>query len=84
MDFEITLGCTCFSYTIDGTEIVDYENDDKLKEAIHALVDRCKDSSVLQDIFSNLVMSDTSTKYECSEEPCECCGDYVENYKLKI
>lgn len=22
--------------------------------------------------------------YECSDEPCECCGDYVETYTMKV
>lgn len=26
----------------------------------------------------------TYGEYDCSDEPCECCGDYTETYKLDI
>jgi len=26
----------------------------------------------------------TYGEYDCSDKPCECCGDYTETYKLDI
>jgi hypothetical protein len=45
---------------------------------------RANDSGWIQDILIELVKYDKDTIYECSSKPCECCGDYIENYKLTI
>lgn len=37
----------------------------------------------LQDTFIRLVKSDSDTVYKMSG-PCECCGDYVEEYILNL
>lgn len=42
------------------------------------------DPGWIQEILIELVKYDKDTIYECSKEPCECCGDYIENYKLVI
>lgn len=39
--------------------------------------------SDLQDMFIKLVKSDSDTIYKMSG-PCECCGDYIEEYILNL
>ena len=42
------------------------------------------DMGWVQQILLDLVRDDKDTVYKCSDRPCECCGDYVENYKLTV
>lgn len=42
------------------------------------------DKGSIQQIVIDLVQTNKNTVKTCSDEPCECCGDYITNYKLKI
>lgn len=46
--------------------------------------DKYYDAGAVQDMLIRLVKNDSETVYDCSSEPCECCGDYIEHYKLTI
>lgn len=125
MKIEITEGCVCYSYCIDGKEYVDLVdpkhkdyNPEIIKEVFHILLERADkrgDYSIwdslygsfngeevyeivenyineeidkgnlsdLQDTFIRLVKSDSNIVYKMSG-PCECCGDYVEEYILNL
>ena len=125
MKIEITEGCVCYSYCIDGKEyvdLVDPEHEDYnpeiIKKVFHILLERAdkrgdysiwdslygsfNDEEVyeivenyinkeidkgnlsdLQDTFIRLVKSDSDTIYKMSG-PCECCGDYIEEYILNL
>jgi hypothetical protein len=30
------------------------------------------------------MVEDFSDTYKCSDQPCECCGDYVETYTMEV
>ena len=81
MKLEYTSGCICDSLSVDGVETIDM-SPDKLREVIHELVDREQDLAVLQDLFMSCVQS--QGEYSSSDEPCECCGDFVTTYTLEI
>lgn len=46
-------------------------------------LDKVDDAAVQQTII-DLVRTNKNTVIKSSDEPCECCGDYITNYKLKI
>lgn len=41
------------------------------------------DKNYLQEAIRVLV-ENFSDKYESSDEPCECCGDWVETYYMEV
>lgn len=81
MKLEYTYGCVCDSLSIDGVETIDMQEQD-FKNVIYKLIDRESDIAVLQSIYKDLMES--QGEYESSDEPCECCGDYVTTYTLNI
>lgn len=81
MKLEYTSGCICDSLSVDGVETIDMTIED-IRNVLYKLLEREQDIATLQDIFISLVSS--QGVYECSEEPCECCGDFVTIYKLEI
>lgn len=81
MKLEYTSGCVCDSLNVDGVETIDMTIED-IRNVLHELIDREQDVATLQDVFMSLMSSQGI--YECSEEPCDCCGDYVITYKLEI
>lgn len=46
------------------------------------LIDKIDDIAVLQSIFSSVL--ERCGKYDCSNKPCECCGDYIRHYAMEI
>lgn len=62
----------------------------KIKEYLISLVERVLfndahiDMGWVQQVLIELVKNNGDTIYTSSDRPCECCGDYVENYKLEI
>ena len=81
MKLKYTEGCICDSLTIDGVETIDMNVDD-FKSVLHKLLDRETDICILQSVFMNLMSSQGN--YECSDKPCESCGDYVTTYTLEL
>ena len=81
MKLEYTYGCICDSLSVDGVETIDMNIDD-LKSVVHKLVDREQDIAVLQDLFTSCMQS--QAECESSDEPCECCGDFIDTYTLEI
>ena len=81
MEIEYTEGCVCDSLTIDGVESIDL-TENQMKDAIIKMIDKVDDIAVLQSVIINII--EYIGEYSHSKEPCECCGDYVDNYKLEI
>lgn len=81
MKLKYTEGCVCDSLTIDGIETIDMNVDD-FKSVLHKLLDRETDIGILQSVFMHLMSSQGN--YECSDRPCESCGDYVTTYTLEL
>lgn len=77
MKLEMTEGCVCWSYTVDDREFTNLSLNEK-KELIKSLVDKTTDEAVLQGYFRNFLH--TYGKHEGSDEPCDCCGDYIDTY----
>lgn len=46
------------------------------------LIDKIDDTAVLQSIFCSVL--EKCGKYDCSNKPCECCGDYIRHYAMEI
>ena len=80
MKLEYTDGCICTSLTVDGVETADMKTED-LQEVICKLVKRETDIATLQQILMNLMESQGDYK---DLGHCECCGDWITNYTLKI
>lgn len=81
MKLEYTSGCICDSLNIDNVETIDMPID-KFKEVLHTLLNRESDLAVLQQVYMSFMESQGN--YESSNEPCDCCGDYVVTYTLEI
>lgn len=74
-------------------EILNSLSDDDMKEIKYDLIymvdrvvfeDSFFDAGLVQWMLIKLVKNDPDTIYYCSEESCDCCGDYIESYKLTI
>lgn len=81
MKLEYTYGCVCGSLSVDGVESINMDIND-FKAVIHKLVDREQDMAVLQDLFKSCMES--QGHFDPSDEPCECCGDFIDTYTLEI
>ena len=80
MKLEMTRGCICSSLTVDGVEEIDL-NDSYRKYVIRKICESMDPSRL------NLMLQwylSTFGEYECDDEPCECCGDYVEHFEMEI
>lgn len=84
MNLELTRGCICNSITADNKSVFDL--DDESKEKLRFELCRWLTEHESKIPTSELIefILESCGKYECSEHACECCGDYVETYKLNI
>lgn len=80
---EYTEGCICYGLSIDGKDPEDMPVE-KLREIAHKIVDSIgEDKSKLVSLLINMVQ-DYCDDYESTDEPCECCGDFICTYKLQV
>lgn len=83
MNLKMIQGCVFDSLTIDGKEEINL-NDIERKEIINKVCEHLKkiEPQYLNELlqFFLVKMGD----YSCSVQPCECCGDFVETYKIEI
>lgn len=60
--------------------------DNNLTDAIFSdivkLISNIQDVAILQSLF--MMILESIGEYECSDRPCECCGDFITTYKLEI
>ena len=87
MKLEVVNGCMAYNFEIDGNPIHDCTIDelkDALTKANAYVVSKANDERVsdLQIAIRNLV--ELFGDCECSEDACECCGDFIETYTLEI
>lgn len=71
------------SLTVDGTEEI-YLSEDKRLEVKKQIGKWVLESDVSLNKLLALLLEHFHDEYDCSDEPCECCGDFVETYKLEI
>lgn len=80
MKLELVRGCVAGSLNVDGIEEVDM-TDEQRQAVLDAIFKHLKPADlnyVLQDLI------ETFGEYEFDDQPCECCGDYVETYTWEI
>lgn len=87
MKIEIVEGCMADSFEIDWKPIHDCTIDElkyALTKANAYVVSKATDECVsdLQIAIRNLV--ELFGDCECSEDACECCGDFVETYTMEL
>lgn len=80
MKLEYTDGCVCTSLTVDGKETSEMGREE-LCSIIHKMLDKVDDEAVLQQIWMRIMES--MGEYEDLGH-CECCGDWITNYKWEI
>ena len=94
MKFELTEGCVAYGFYANNKR-VDELTADELKTALVEIVNKIVDTKLEDDaqvtefnnkaytVLYNMVY-EFADKYTCSDEPCECCGDWVETYELEV
>ncbi len=55
---------------------------DEMYKDMCDLINKIEDVAVLQTIFCSVL--ERCGKYECSDNPCDCCGDYIRQYTMEI
>lgn len=90
MKLKITEGCICDSFTADGKDI-DSLSEQELKDILKAAVAKItnteyEDEKIIYCLQNTLyeIASRFYDEYECDGKPCECCGDYVETFKMEV
>lgn len=75
-------GCTNDNLIINGRNYSDYNDKDKiiLRQLILNWLVQKEDIISTKDIIRFIL--EMAGKYECSDEPCECCGDFIESYEI--
>lgn len=87
MKIEIVEGCIGDSFEIDGKNILDCTLEelkdalDKVTKYALSIADESK-MYALQEAIRTL--TEDFGEYESPDEPCECCGDFIETYTLEI
>jgi hypothetical protein len=90
MKLKITEGCICDSFTADGKDINSMSGQE-LKDILKAVVAKITNTkyedenkvSYLQTILRDIV-SLYYDEYEIDDEPCECCGDFIDTYTMTV
>ena len=83
MNIELTKGCIYGSLTIDNKEEINLLDKERaeIKKSICKWI--CREDVSLNELLRVLI-EHYHDEYKCDDEPCECCGDYVETYKWNI
>lgn len=82
MDIRLTRGCVCDFLGIDGIKEIDMTDEQRL-QYLKEIIEKLPTIGIWFNQFLEFV-AETFGHYECSEESCECCGDFVETYKLNL
>jgi hypothetical protein len=76
-------GCTANELSVNDINEIDLTDEERLV-VINRIFKWYKEH---KDELNNLLQFFIGTQYddyETSDEPCECCGDYIETFKLTI
>ena len=80
MILKMVRGCVHDSLSVDGKEEINL-TDEERQEVLKNIFEHLKPTD-LNFVLHDLV--ETFGEYECDDEPCETCGDYVETYTWEI
>lgn len=83
MQIELTRGCISGSLTVDGTEEIHLTDEQRMEIKKRIGEWLCSSKISLNELLV-LLAENFYDDYESDDEPCECCGDFAETYKLKI
>lgn len=94
MKLELTEGCICNSFTdrftADGKDI-NSMSEKELKDILKAVVEKIintkyEDENTVYYLQNTLkdIVSLFCDECKSDDEPCECCGDFVETFKMEI
>ena len=84
MKIHKVTGCTAFSLNVDGKEEIDMTHEERLQviDKIYEWMKRTADEN-LNNILQGL--TEQCGEYRVIDsEPCECCGDTIYEFVLKI
>lgn len=84
MIIERTDGCVYAGMYIDGISISEMSEEQR-HEARKALCEYILNHEDVFDLFrlGNIVVTNADSEYSYSQ-PCECCGDWIRNWKIEI
>ena len=83
MKIEITDGCVCAGMDIDGIPISEMSEDQR-HEVRKALCEYImKDETISLFELAKFACANADSEYSYSD-PCECCGDCIETWKIEI
>lgn len=82
MEIKLTRGCVCDFLGIDGIKEIDM-TDEQRKQYLNEIIEKLPTISIWFNHFLEFVAEEFGD-YDCSEEACECCGDFVETYELNL
>lgn len=80
MILRMVRGCIHDSLRVDGKEEIDLTDEERM-EVLRKIFDQLKPQD-LNNVLQGLI--EMFGDYECDDEPCETCGDFVETYTWEI
>lgn len=82
MNLQLVRRCVCDSLTVDGKEEINL-TDTERQEAMNKIADWLKQNlDELNYLLQWFIVQ--YGEYTSIDEPCECCGDYIETYNSEI
>ena len=79
----MTRGCICNSLAVNGVEESDL-SDESRSIVRRQLLESLKDKEKLISTSDLLEFVVEYGKYDPADKPCECCGDWIENYEIEV
>lgn len=83
MKIELIRGCTCDGLYIDDKSVREL-TDNERKEIKKKICKWIMSDDAHLGALLHILTKHFFNKYQCSDTPCECCGDFIETYKLEI
>lgn len=80
MIIRMVRGCIHDSLSVDGNEEIKLTDEERM-EVLRKVFDQLRPQD-LNNVLQEFVQ--IFGEYECDDEPCETCGDYVETYIWEI
>ena len=83
IELEYSYGCMANSLSCNGVQEIDLTENER-KYIIHKLMMWYKKHPENLNNLLQYFVESNYTEYECSDKPCECCGDKVSTFKIII